>query len=82
MCGAVIHAETQTLVAGTWRGNTIEPSRFYSYGVLRGEPRRTLIDFVGGTPDVKILEPPPETEREPVPGLTIRCSPWSPCSRG
>jgi hypothetical protein len=65
--GAVVHAHTQSIAAGAWRGNGVAPTRFYSYGTVRGAPRRTQIDFVGGQPTLKILEPPNDEEREPIP---------------
>jgi hypothetical protein len=43
------------------------PAKFFGEGVWRGHERRTLIDYDHGLPQVKELQPPQETEREPVP---------------
>jgi len=64
--GAVISAQTDTWVTGDWSPEGVAPLRFYSYGTLRGRPRRTLIDYLSGQPQVKILEPP-DDDRDPVP---------------
>jgi hypothetical protein len=64
---AVIHANIQSIVAGLWQGSTVAPTRYYSYGTFRGEPRRTQIDYVDGQPMVKILEPPEDEPRDPIP---------------
>jgi hypothetical protein len=65
--GAIIHAQTQSIAAGAWQRNGVSPIRFYSYGTVRGRPRRTQIDFVGGQPTLKILEPQQDEERDPIP---------------
>ncbi len=54
-------------VRGNWDGGHADPLEFYGDGNWRGVQRRTLIDYDNGQPDVKILVPPQETEREPVP---------------
>jgi hypothetical protein len=65
--GAIIHAQTQSIAAGAWQRNGVSPIRFYSYGHVRGRSRRTQIDFEGGQPVVKILEPPQDEDRDPIP---------------
>ena len=67
------------LVGWLWRGHQLgiaegrldrsrtEPLRFVGEGVWRGTPRRILIDYVGGQPVLRELEPPDDGEREPVP---------------
>lgn len=63
--GAVVHAESASSVSGRWQGRAAVPVQFYSYGTLRGTPRRTQIDYVGGEPFVRVLEPA-DDDREPV----------------
>jgi hypothetical protein len=72
MFSAVIHANIQSIVAGLWQGSTVAPTRYYSYGTFRGEPRRTQIDYVDGQPVVKILEPPEDEPRDPIPPEMMR----------
>jgi hypothetical protein len=54
-------------VRGNWNNGHADPAEFFGDGVWRGKERRTLIDYNNGQPDVKILLPPQESEREPVP---------------
>jgi Protein of unknown function (DUF3108) len=54
-------------VRGNWNNGHADPAEFFGDGVWRGRERRTLIDYNNGQPDVKILLPPQESEREPVP---------------
>jgi hypothetical protein len=65
--GALFSAKTESIAAGLWQRGGVAPTRFYSYGTVRGVPRRTQIDFEGGQPVVKILEPAMDEERDPVP---------------
>lgn len=54
-------------VEGVWAGNTARPRRFMGDGVWRGEPRRVVIDYTTGEPVLRVLSPPDDGEREPVP---------------
>jgi hypothetical protein len=54
-------------VRGDWRDGRASPLEFFGDGTWRGQQRRTLIDYANGVPDVKTLEPPQNSEREPVP---------------
>ncbi len=54
-------------VPGTWNDDEAAPHEFSGEGVWRGHERRTLIAYDHGVPQVKELQPPQETEREPVP---------------
>lgn len=54
-------------VRGNFDNGRAEPLAFFGDGMWHGRQRRTLIDYDNGQPDVKILEPPQESEREPVP---------------
>jgi hypothetical protein len=72
MFGAFVHSDMDTRVTGTWTDNTVSPLQFYSWGHIRGVPRRTLIEYANGMPEIKDLQPPNEEEREPVPGAMQR----------
>lgn len=54
-------------VEGEWAGGLPQPSRFRSWGTLRGDSRQTQIDYASGRPEIRELEPPNETERDDVP---------------
>lgn len=54
-------------VEGRFTNDRPVPSRFYSAGTLRGDPRVTQIDYPTGQPQVRQLVPPNDSEREPVP---------------
>lgn len=54
-------------VRGVWHDDVAAPIEFSGDGVWHGRERRTLIDYDRGLPIVRELEPPQETEREPVP---------------
>lgn len=54
-------------VRGLWDDEHAVPLEFFGDGLWRGQQRRTLIDYEHGQPDVKQLEPPQISEREPVP---------------
>lgn len=56
------------MVTGRFNGDTAVPVRFTSVGRLRGGPRNTEIDYVGTTPEVRVLEPSlAQDDRDPVP---------------
>ena len=65
--GMLIHAEQDTTVEGAFIGDRPAPRRFFSSGHLRGRPRVTQINYPRGQPEIRILIPPNEEEREPVP---------------
>ncbi len=44
-----------------------EPLRFSSAGSTNGTARRTVLTYKAGSPEIDALEPPPDTERDPVP---------------
>lgn len=55
---------------GSWRGADPLPRRYSSEGEWRGARRAVLLDYAppsGGAPLLRVLEPPLEPEREPVP---------------
>jgi hypothetical protein len=61
-----LSSDISSQVEGRFDGTRPAPTRFFSSGVLRGQPRVTQIDYTGGQPAVRQLQPPNETEREPV----------------
>ena len=65
--GALFRGEQETRVEGRFVGDRPAPARFFSAGHLRGQARVTQIDYPGGNPVVRQLQPPNEDEREPVP---------------
>jgi hypothetical protein len=54
-------------VRGTWQDDAAAPLEFFGEGTWRGQSRRTLIAYDHGLPQVRELQPPQESEREPVP---------------
>jgi hypothetical protein len=54
-------------VRGAWQGDQATPTEFFGEGVWRGHDRRTLIAYDHGLPQIRDLQPPQESEREPVP---------------
>ena len=65
--GAIISSQITSFVQGRWAGTQPAPIRFASWGDLRGEERRTVIDYVRGQPEVKELRPAVDADRDPVP---------------
>jgi hypothetical protein len=65
--GLLFRGETRTLAQGLWAGDLVAPRRYAVAGTWRGAPRRTLMDYAMGQPDILRLDPPNEAEREPVP---------------
>lgn len=62
----VVRTQQDTVVEGRFVRDHAVPSRFFSQGVLRGQPRVTQIDYPGGQPSVRQLVPPNDAERETV----------------
>ena len=62
----LVHGEVKTTVAGLRTPDGVAPTRSYSYGTFRGTPRRIQIDYVAGQPNLRILEPATEPDRDPV----------------
>lgn len=70
--GAVFagNGEQVSATDGSWRGADPLPRRHSSEGEWRGGRRAVLLDYAppsGGAPTLRVLEPPLEPEREPVP---------------
>ncbi|WP_338661909.1 DUF3108 domain-containing protein [Pararoseomonas sp. SCSIO 73927] len=56
-----------TRVEGVWDGDRARPRRYVSEGVWRGENRRTVIEWPGNQPAIRVMVPPNNDEREEVP---------------
>ena len=65
--GAFMHSESSTLAQGAWRGEDAAPFHFAGSGRVQGELRQTVIDYQAGDPQIRVLVPPNEAERDPVP---------------
>ncbi len=62
--------EQVSATEGSWRGSDPLPRRHSSEGEWRGARRAVQLDYAhpgGGAPLLRVLEPPLEPEREPVP---------------
>ena len=67
LIGALFHSDVNSYVQGGWNGNQPAPLRFATWGVVRGDVRRTLIDYHNDQPTVVQLEPKTEPDRDPIP---------------
>jgi hypothetical protein len=67
LVGMLYRGRQTNRVRGAWRDGLASPFEFAGVGVWRGTERRTLIDYDHGLPQVRELQPPQNTEREPVP---------------
>ena len=65
--GALLHADGKTVVTGRFVGNRAEPDDLFSTGHFRGDPRVTQISWRGGVPAILQMQPPVDSERDPVP---------------
>jgi Protein of unknown function (DUF3108) len=67
--------EQVSATEGSWRGADPVPRRHSSEGAWRGGRRAVQLDYAppsGGAPLLRVLEPPLEPEREPVPDALQR----------
>jgi Protein of unknown function (DUF3108) len=67
LVGLLYRGHQTNSVRGMWHDDQAAPQQFSGEGVWRGHERRTVIGYDAGRPQVKELQPPQETEREPVP---------------
>ena len=74
LLSAVISSQIDSFAQGRWNGVHPLPIRFGSWGQLSGTNRRTEIDYVGGQPEIRALEPASESDRDPVPASMQRDS--------
>ena len=66
--GILVHSAVDSSVQGFFDTHDApEPLRFSSAGTINGQPRRTILTYKDGTPQIDALEPPPDSERQPVP---------------
>ena len=65
--GAIFSSQITSFAHGRWSDAQPKPVRFASWGQLRGEERRTVIDYVNGQPAIRELRPATDTDRDPVP---------------
>jgi hypothetical protein len=59
-------------VEGRWVGSQARPQRYNVAGTLRGEPRRTMLEYPAGQPVLRIRLPEVDKERDPVPEAQTR----------
>jgi Protein of unknown function (DUF3108) len=67
LVGLLYRGHQTNTVRGMWQDGQAVPLEFVGEGIWRGHQRRTLIGYDRGLPQVRELQPPQETEREPVP---------------
>ncbi len=68
LISVVANSSVESSVQGYFgAGGSAEPLRFSSAGTVNGTARRTVLTYKAGSPEIDALEPPAETEREPVP---------------
>jgi hypothetical protein len=67
LVGLLYRGHQTNTVRGNWDDGHADPLEFFGDGSWRGQQRRTLISYDHGIPQIKDLQPPQETEREPVP---------------
>ena len=60
----LVRGHSDVISQGVWRGNGAVPSHTDSEGFWNGRPRRLVIDYAGGVPDIRVMEPDdPERRR-------------------
>ena len=64
--------ELVTRVEGVWQGDTARPRRYAAEGSLRGESRRTVLEWPNNQPAIRVMVPPNDAERLPVPDAEQR----------
>jgi len=57
---------------GRWVGNQARPQRYNVAGTMRGEARRTLMEYPAGQPVLRIRQADPDEQRDPVPEAQTR----------
>jgi hypothetical protein len=65
--GLLIHNQIDSFAQGAFTAHGIQPLLFASWGILRGVPRRTVIDYLAEQPLVREQIPENDDDREPVP---------------
>lgn len=59
--------EQRAEVSGGLQGREVQPLRYVAEGNWRSGTRRTVMDYIAGTPRLAVLEPPEGPDRIPVP---------------
>jgi hypothetical protein len=67
LVGLLYRGRQVNAVRGLWHDDQAAPLEFSGEGVWRGQQRRTLIGYDHGLPQIRDLQPPQDSEREPVP---------------
>jgi hypothetical protein len=67
LIGFMVHSDNDSTAEGMFQGAQAQPSLFEGHGNLRGTERATRIEYTGGNPVIRLLTPPAERERTPVP---------------
>jgi len=67
MINMVVHSDNDSQAVGTFQGDAVVPHLFFGSGNLRGTDRATRIEYANGNPVVRVLSPPVEKERSPIP---------------
>lgn len=60
-------SEQRAEVQGGLSGREVRPIRYMTEGNWRSGQRRTVLDYIGGSPRLAVLEPPEGPDRIPVP---------------
>jgi hypothetical protein len=60
-------SEQRAEVQGGLAGREVRPFRYMAEGNWRSGQRRTVLDYIGGSPRLAVLEPPEGPDRIPVP---------------
>ena len=74
MIGFFYHADWQSWADGTWSSDSVRPQHFDNDGVFGGHPRRIDLQYQGGSPVIRTLDPPDDGEHLPVPPAMTRHS--------
>jgi hypothetical protein len=67
LIGMVVHSDNDSEATGSFAGGTAHPQLFVGSGHLRGTSRATRIEYQDGNPVVRVISPPVEQERTPIP---------------
>jgi hypothetical protein len=63
----LMHSHAKMQVEGGFQAGHPAPARFSTTGVVRGRPSHIEISYPSGQPRVDVLEPPLDSEHQPVP---------------
>jgi hypothetical protein len=59
----LVRGRSDVISQGVWRGNGAVPSHTDSEGVWNGQPRRLVIDYAGGVPNIRVMQPADKERR-------------------